>query len=94
MVKGKTKSGIQFEIDERIKDDTRLYQYVTELQNEDDPKGQSKALFDLLGMMFGGRQGVIDFQNTVAAVHEGVCTSELLMQELTEIIKKVNLKKS
>ena len=35
MVKGKTKSGIKFEIDERIKDDTRLYQYVGEMQSSD-----------------------------------------------------------
>lgn len=92
MVKGKTKSGISYEVDERIKDDTRLFQYATELQSED-TQLQSRALFDLLALMFGGRTGVINFQNTVASVHDGVCTSELLMTELTEIMEKISLKK-
>lgn len=93
MVKGKTKSGIKYQIDERIKDDTRLYQFATEMQGTDAQK-QSQALFDLLGLIFGGRDGVIEFQNTVANVHEGVCTTEFLMAELTEIMEAINLKKS
>lgn len=93
MVKGKTTSGIKFEIDERIKDDTRLYQYATEMQGTD-VNAQGRALFDMLGLIFGGRDGVISFQNTVASVHDGICTSELLMAELSEIMEAVNLKKS
>lgn len=93
MVKGKTKSGIKFEIDERIKDDTRLYQYSVELQSADS-QTQGRALFDLLGLMFGGRDGVINFQNAVATTHDGVCTSESLMHELLEIMEAINLKKS
>lgn len=93
MVKGKTKSGIKYQIDERIKDDTRLYQFATEMRGTDEKK-QSQALFDLLGLIFGGRDGVIEFQNTVAAVHDGVCTTELLMAEFTEIMEAINLKKS
>lgn len=93
MVKGKTKSGIKYSIDERIKDDTRLLQYAMEMQDED-AQIQGKALFDMLSLIFGGRKGVIEFQNTVASVHDGVCTSELLMAELMEIMDAVNLKKS
>lgn len=92
MVKGKTKSGIKFEIDERIKDDTRLYQYVVELQSKD-TQVQSAALFDMLGLFFGGRDGVIAFQNTVAAANNGVCSAENLMAEFNEILEAINLKK-
>ena len=94
MLKGKTKSGINFEIDERIKDDTRFLQYVVELQNEDDDLLRQKALYDLLGLVFGGRKGVIAFQNTVASVNDGCCTSEVLLKELNEIFEALNVKKS
>lgn len=93
MVKGKTKSGIKYQIDERIKDDTRLLQYIVEMQS-DDQQLQSVALFDMLSLIFGGRQGVTDFQNAVASSHEGICSTEFLISELTEILEAVNLKKS
>jgi len=93
MIKSKTKSGIKFQINEKIKDDTRLFQYVTEMQS-DDTQTQTQALFDMLGLMFGGRQGVIAFQNEVANRHEGVCTTELLIAELSEVLEALNLKKS
>lgn len=93
MVKGKTKSGINFEIDERIKDDVRLYQYLTELQGNDD-EGKGVAFFDMLKLIFGGRDGMIAFQNAVASVHDGVCSSDVMTAELTEIMEKINLKKS
>lgn len=93
MVKGKTKSGIKYQIDERIKDDTRLFQFAVEMQGTDTQK-QSQALFDLLGLIFGGRDGVIEFQNAVATVHDGVCTTEFLMSELNEILGALNIKKS
>lgn len=93
MVKGTTKSGINFEIDERIKEDTRLVQFSTEMHS-DDELIRSQALFDMLGLIFGGRNGVLSFQNTVASVHEGVCSTEYLIAELSEIMEAVNLKKS
>lgn len=93
MVKGKTKSGIKYEIDERIKDDTRLYQYLVEMQSNDVQK-QSVALFDMLGLMFGGRDGIVAFQNAVATTHDGVCTVQELMDELNQIMEAINLKKS
>lgn len=93
MVKGKTKSGIEFKIDERIKGDTRLLQYIVEMQS-DDTQTQTTALFDMLGLMFGGRKGVVNFQNAVAANNNGLCSTELLVKELTEIMEALSLKKS
>ena len=94
MVKGTTKSGIKFQIDERVKDDTRLLQYIVEMQDTENQMKQSTAMFDLLGLLFGGRSGVVAFQNAVASTHDGVCTSEVMLKELTEIFEKINLKKS
>lgn len=93
MVKGKTKSGLKFQIDESIKNDTRLFQYLTELQSTDRNK-QSVALFDMLNLVFGGRDNVIAFQNAIANAHDGVCTAEVMMQELEEIFGALEIKKS
>lgn len=93
MVKGTTKSGIDFSIDERITGDTRFLMYTVDLQDSD-PVVQSKALFSLLEFIFGGREGLVSFQNTVAAAHDGICTSELLTSEFTEIMEALNAKKS
>lgn len=93
MVKGKTKSGIKFQIDERIKDDARLLHCLVDLQS-DDTDNQLIAIYRLLELLFGGKAGVIQFENAVASAHDGICTSELLMSELNEIFSKLNLKKS
>lgn len=93
MAKVKTKSGLSFEIDERIKDDVRLYQYLVEMQSED-RMVKSTAFFDFIKFLFGGRQGAIDFQNAVASAHDGVCRVEDMTQEVNEIMESLGLKKS
>lgn len=93
MVSGKTKSGIKFEIDERIKDDTRLLYILTQIQKEDtslEKKGQ--LIFDLLGMVFGDA-GVMAFMNEVAEKHDGICSTEVMASELNDIFDAINAKK-
>lgn len=94
MVAGKTKSGIEFTIDERIKDDTRLLQYMVIMQKSEDEDEQASALFGLLALIFGGNDGIMSFQNAIAATHDGICTSKLLIEELTEILASLNVKNS
>lgn len=92
MVKGKTKSGIEFAIDERIKDDVRMYGYMTEMSNgTDEEKGI--AYLDMMKLIFGGREGLMAFQNAVANAHDGVCSADVLKEEFSEIIEAINLKK-
>lgn len=93
MVSGTTKSGINFNVDERIVNDTRFLMYTVEMQSND-PMVQSNALFKLLEFIFGGREGLLMFQDTVASVHDGICTSELLVEEFTDILEALNAKKS
>ena len=94
IVKGTTKSGIKFQIDERIKDDTRLLQLICDAQDKDaSDMDKSKALFNLIALIFGGKDGAMEFQNTVASVHDGFCTTSDLMLELNEIFEAVNAKK-
>lgn len=94
MVEGKTKSGIAFTIDERVKDDTRILYLITKASNEKtEALEKASAVFDLLSLIFGGENNAFEFQNTVASVHDGICSTDLLMEELNQIFEAVNLKK-
>lgn len=91
--KGKTKSGIKFQIDERVKDDARFLFYLTKAQDKTlELSEQGKAIVDILKLIFGTEDGVIGFMDAVASVHDGVCTTEVMMSELTEILNAINAK--
>lgn len=95
MVKGKTKSGIKFEMDERIKDDARVLYYLTALQKTDiDPMEASKGVFDLLGLIFGSQENVLAFMNAVAEANDGVCDTTTMLSELTSMFEVIGAKKS
>lgn len=95
MVKGKTKSGIKFQIDERIKDDVRFLYFMTKAQSDDaDVNEKSKAIMGVLNLIFGKDEGVLSFMNAVASTNKGVCTVELMLSELTEMFDAINAKNS
>lgn len=94
MIKGKTKSGIKFQLDERIKDDARLLFLVTRAQNTDDPMTMSKAMMDLLTLVFGSEDNVLAFMNEVAAKNKGLCNSEKMLNELSDMFEAINAKNS
>lgn len=93
MKKGKTKSGIKFQIDERVKDDARFLFYLTKAQDEAaDLSEKGKAVVNILTLIFGNDDGVIGFMNAVASVHDGVCTTDTMMSELKEILDAIDAK--
>ena len=93
MVKGKTKSGIKFQIDERIKDDARFLYYMAKSQDENaDMTERSKAVMGLLKLIFGNDEGVISFMNTVASTNGGVCSTDVMLSELSEMFEALNAK--
>lgn len=94
MVKGKTKSGIKFTINENIKNDARTLYLMTKMQNKSDPMEQGKALFDLLKLVFGGEDGMVAFMDAVASKHDGLCGTDVLIEEITEMFDSANLKNS
>lgn len=95
MVKGKTKSGIKFQLDERIKDDARFMYYLAKaLDSEADMGEQSKAVLGILKLIFGTDEGVITFMNTVAACNDGICNVEKLLAELKEMFDALDAKNS
>ena len=95
MVKGKTKTGIKFQIDERIKDDARFLYYLTKAQDEGaEINEKSKAIMGILKLVFGNDEGVINFMNAVASVNDGVCNVDKMLSELTEMFDAINAKNS
>lgn len=95
MVKGKTKSGIKFQIDERIKEDARFLYYLNKLgKPSDDLQETSSTLMGMIELIFGKDEGAINFMNEVANAHGGICSGENMFAELREILEKVNAKNS
>lgn len=94
MVKGKTKSGIKYQLNEAIKDDARVLYILVQMNREDvDVQQKGRYVFDLLEMMFG-KEGVPVFMNEVAAVHGGVCKIDAMIAELTEMFDALKAKNS
>ena len=96
MVKGKTKSGIKFQIDERVKDDARFLYYLSKAQNHgsDDVMDKNNAIMGLLKLIFGSDEGVIQFMDEVASVNGGICDIGTMVSELTEMFEAINAKNS
>ena len=95
MVKGKTKSGIKFQLDERIKDDARFLYYMAKSQDDEaDTAEKSKAIMGMLKLIFGNDDGVISFMNTVASTNNGICSIDVMLSELTEMFEALNAKNS
>ena len=95
MVKGKTKSGIKFQMDERIKDDARFLYYLAKAQDEESEMSEkSTAIMGILRLVFGTDEKVIGFMNTVAATNDGVCNVQVMLAELTEMFDAINAKNS
>lgn len=93
MVKGKTKSGIKFQLDERIKDDARFLYYMAKAQDDEaDLTEKSKAIVGILKLIFGDDDGVIGFMNTVASVNNGICNTEAMLSELSEMFDALDAK--
>lgn len=95
MVKGKTKSGIKFQLDERIKDDARFVFYYAKAQDKKaTPQEQATAMMGFLKLFFGSDEGVMVFMDEVAAVNDGVCDLKIMMSEIGEMLEAINAKNS
>ena len=101
MVKGKTKSGIKYQIDERIKDDARVLFILTKLQEvakaeasaETVQKG-GELIFKLLALIFGSDDGITAFMDEVARHNKGVCDTKVMIAEIMDIFEGIKGKNS
>ena len=94
-MKGKTKSGIKYTINERVKDDARFLYYLSKMQNEsEDDMSRVNAVMDMMKLIFGSDEGVLQFMDAVASCHNGVCDVGTMITELTEMFEGMNAKNS
>lgn len=84
-MKGKTQSGFEFEIDERIKTDWRITDAIADSQSDDNMKKimAGKRLSELLL----GKEDMDRLIKHVADLNDGFVPTEKIMEELTDIIK-------
>ena len=93
IVKGQTSSGIQFTLDKRIKDDTRVLFWLSRIQNDSlEVMERNQALFSLLELIFGSGDGLNTFLNEVAAKHDGIADITSLMNELNDMFEALAIK--
>lgn len=90
---GKTKSGIKFVIDEKIKEDARFLRYAVQMQDVN-PQKSLAAMFKMFDLVFGGETGTEAFMDEVAKKNNGICSQDKLVEEFKEIIESTELKKS
>lgn len=94
MVKGKTKSGIKFSMNEKVKEDARLLFYLVKIEDEETSDlDKGKYVFKLLELFFGA-DGVPVFMEEVAGKHDGICDTVSMMTELHEILEALGVKNS
>ena len=92
MVKGKTKSGITFSLNEKVKEDARLLYYLVKIESDETSDHDKGAyVFKLLELFFG-TDGVPVFMNEVAQKHDGICGVKDMMTEMHEILDALGLK--
>ncbi len=94
IVKGKTKSGIKFQLDSKIKDDARLLFLLMKSQKEQDPSEAGKDLMSLMSLIFGSDENVMAFMNEVADKHDGLCDAKSMLTEIQEMFDALKAKNS
>lgn len=93
LIKGETRSGLKFKINAAIREDTRVLYLLTRMQTESLPTMEkSKALFNLMEVIFGSGESFLTFQNEVAYRHGGIVNTQTLMEEVSDIIEAAKLK--
>lgn len=95
MIKGKTKSGIKYSVNEEVKNDARFSYYSVKAMNEKlSETERSNAVFALISVLLGSEENLVIFMDEVAKKHNGVCNIEVMMSEINEIIEGIDAKKS
>lgn len=98
LLTGETRSGLKFNIDKRVKDDSRVMFYIRNMRKyKDSTEDQDKAIdavYSLLEVIFGSGDGLEAFLNEVAFRHNGIADPASLMDELSDIFEVVGLKNS
>lgn len=90
MREGKTKSGFEYTVDERIGKDWRLANLIAMSESEDaDASDKLKASSEMFFLILG-KDGVKRLENHVASLNDGFVPLDAMKNELLDIIKSLN----
>lgn len=96
MIEGKTKSGIEFSIDEAVLDDPRLLRRIQKFDKikEADPMRAINETMSFLELIFGTGDNLDLFMDEIAAHNDGKLTTKIFITELSDILDHLKLKNS
>lgn len=85
MIEGKTKSGFNFAIDERVTTDQRLLDLIVDSES-DDASVKIKATRQLYVFLLG-QKGYEDLKAHVMKKNDGYCPADVISAEFIEIMQ-------
>lgn len=88
-MQGITKSGYEFDIDNRILKDWRFVSALTKCQqSKGDTFKKLEGVQEMARLLF--RDKYDDYMGFIASKNEGFCPSDVIMEEITEIFQSAN----
>lgn len=90
-MQGTTKSGYDYNIDERVFQDWRFVTALADCQkNRNNPLLSMAGIQDLTRLAFG--KDFDKYINYIASKNDGFCPTEIVMLDINEIFKNANAK--
>lgn len=83
-MQGKTRSGFEYDIDDRILKDWRFINALTKCQNSEGIK-QLEGMQEMVNLMFGNK--LEDFMKHIAEQNDGFVPSEAIMADVQDIFE-------
>ncbi|MCQ2087969.1 MAG: hypothetical protein MJZ37_07935 [Bacilli bacterium] len=86
MVKGKTKTGFEFEVDERIKNDWRVVHAIADIQSKDESI-IVPAMVKLIKLIINNQEEAL--MEHIANNNEGFVPTNALYAEISDILTQI-----
>lgn len=83
-MQGKTRSGFEYDIDDRILKDWRFINALTKCQNSEGMK-QLEGMQEMVNLLFGNK--LEDFMKHIAEQNDGFVPSEAIMADVQDIFE-------
>jgi len=88
-MQGITKSGYEFNIDDRVLKDWRFVTALTKCQKaNNDTFAKLEGIQEMAKLLFGDKFD--EYMNFIASKNDGFCPSDVIMVEITEIFQSAN----
>lgn len=83
-----TKTGFQFEVDERVFTDYRFVDAIAQASDPDDKVGELKGTTELVNLIFGSQKKA--FMDHISSNNDGYIPAEVVNDELKFIFAEYN----